>query len=262
MLATILIRMSILLLAATMWAPMSEALADATVTAPVPTLIIDYYTRPENRPALKNYMRKTGLERFEAMRRRGDIVDYRIFFSRYVDSDSWDMMAIVSFSTDTELSNWRRIEESYPAGLCPSILRLTASIHSTPADLIRSEESLPQTRTPKAVYLVIPYSFQLSEVEYKKYFDTYVAPEIDGWIKTGVVDRYGMYIARYGAGRPWRSMIIYQYNGDEGLSRRTEAIAAVRAELRKNPEWKDASDNKRSIRTELRAVVADGLTMR
>ena len=57
-------------------------------------------------------------------------------------------------------------------------------------------------------------------------------------------------------------MIIYQYNGDEGLSRRTEAIAAVRAELRKNPEWKDASDNKRSIRTELRAVVADGLTMR
>ncbi|CAB3750980.1 hypothetical protein [Paraburkholderia humisilvae] len=256
------IRISVLLSVTLTSMLVSKAFADTSATAATSTVIIDYHVKPENRVALKNYMRRTGLARFEAMRRHGAIADYHILFNRYVDSDNWDMMAIISFSTNAQLSSWRGTEETAPAGLSVIALRIISSIHSAPADLVRSEEGSPGSGARKPVYLVIPYSFRPSETEYAKYFDTYVAPEIDGWIKAGIVDRYALYTARYGAARPWRSMIIYQYHGDEGLSRRSEAIAAVRAELQRNPQWKAASESKQSIREELQAVVADELSGR
>ena len=57
-------------------------------------LVIAYQTTPANRPALRQQMRDNELKQFESWKRDGALQDYRILFSRYVDSANWDMMAL------------------------------------------------------------------------------------------------------------------------------------------------------------------------
>jgi hypothetical protein len=89
-----------------------------------------------------------------------------------------------------------------------------------------------------------------------------VVPQIDGWIREGVLVSYGLYLNRYYAGRPWDSLLILEYKDLESFGQRESVIAKVRAALSADPKWKALSENKKNLRTEKETVLAEDLSRR
>jgi hypothetical protein len=112
------------------------------------------------------------------------------------------------------------------------------------------------------VFLVIPYEYLVPANEYVAYLDGYVVPQMDGWMEEGVLARYGVFLARYPAGRPWQSMLILEYKDDQALGARDATTAKVRARLKDNPKWKAISDAKKNVRNEKPPVIADVIALR
>jgi hypothetical protein len=57
-------------------------------------------------------------------------------------------------------------------------------------------------------------------------------------------------------------LLVLEYNNDQALGMRESIVAKVRARLKEDPQWKALSDNKKRIREEKQAVIADPLTTR
>ena len=213
-------------------------------------LVIAYQTTPANRPVLRQQMREAELPQFEKWKREGVLQDYRILFSRYVDSANWDMMALLTFKP-AGLERWKKIEETNPAGLSAKAAALTTSISTAPADLSRSHDLF---KARDSVFLVIPYEVLIPTGEY-------LVPQTEGWMTEGVLAGYGLYVGKLAAGRPWASLLVLEYAGDEGLAQRESIVAKVRNRLKDNPKWKAIADSKQKVRAEKQAVVADALTL-
>jgi hypothetical protein len=52
---------------------------------------------------------------------------------------------------------------------------------------------------------------------------------------------------------------MLQYRDEQGLDRREEVVAKVRRALAADPAWKAISDNKKAMRAEKQAALADEL---
>ncbi len=115
--------------------------------------------------------------------------------------------------------------------------------------------------TSKSVFFVIPYDVVDLE-EYKPYVAGYVIPQMDGWIREGVLRSYSLYLNRYYAGKPWDSLLILEYKDMESFGQRENVIAKVRAALSTDPKWKALSDNKKNLGTEKETVLAEELKRR
>ncbi|MBN8886091.1 MAG: hypothetical protein J0I77_10250 [Rudaea sp.] len=225
------------------------------------SLIVAYHTAPANREKLRSYMLGAGLKDFAQWKREGAIADYHVYFNRYIDSDNWDMLAVVTLAAENGTARWAQIESAHPSGLNAAALALTTAIHTTVADLMRNK-SKPAKNGKPPVYLMIPYDYLVSVNEYIKYVDAYVLAQTDGWIEEGVLSGYGFYLSRYAAGRPWSAMFVYEYASEDGLGARDVTVAKVRERLKQNSEWKAIADNKQGVRKELQPVVADELIAR
>ncbi len=236
----------------------ATAQQDPRETGPT-TLVIQYRCPPNNRVQLRQFMRDQGLKQLESWKRNSILAGYRVLFSRYVDTNNWDMAAILSFSMYDNVVKWRSVEHGSPAGLPDAALAWTTSVNTYPADLMvaNAAETAPQ----HPVYLVIPYTISVAPPAYLEYFHSYVQPQCDGWIKEGVLGRYELYMQRYPAARPWDSLLILQYNDDDSLGARERVIAKVRQRLQSDPAWKELAGSKQNIRTEKEAVVADELAL-
>jgi hypothetical protein len=81
-------------------------------------------------------------------------------------------------------------------------------------------------------------------------------------MEEGVLASYGIYLARYPAGRPWQSLLVLEYKSDQALGARDAAVAKVRARLKENPKWKAISDSKKNVRVERSPVIADSIAAR
>ncbi|TMB27850.1 MAG: hypothetical protein E6J61_19230 [Deltaproteobacteria bacterium] len=101
------------------------------------------------------------------------------------------------------------------------------------------------------------YRLLVSRQEYVAYLDDYVLPQVAGWAEEGVLDSHAVYLAQYPAARPWQSLLLLEYRGDEALAAREAVVAKVRARLAANAKWKAVSDNKKNVRVERPPVVAD-----
>lgn len=222
------------------------------------TLLIAYHTAPANREKLRSYMLATGLKDFTAWKREGAIADYHVYFNRYIDSDNWDMFAIVTLAAENGTARWAKVETSHPAGLGQNALELTTAIHTTVSDLMRSK-SKPAKDGKPPVYLMVPYDYLVPVNDYIKYVDAYVLAQTDGWMQEGVLSGYGFYLSRYPAGRPWSAMFAFEYVDEDGLGARDATVAKVRERLQNNADWKAIADNKHSVRKEMQPVVADEL---
>jgi hypothetical protein len=220
-------------------------------------LVITYKCRPVQRIRLRNYMTSNGLAQIENFKTMGILTGYRVLFSRYVDSDNWDMMLIVSLSDGAALNGWREVEMHLPAGLSEQALETVVSVSTTPADLTRSD-ALPDAR-PHPVFLVIPYDYTVSTPEYARYLDGYVIPQLEGWHERKILSHYEIFIARYGAARPWSALLLLQYADEGALGARDRVSQSVREKLSANPSWKTFADNKDTVRAEKQAVVSDEL---
>jgi hypothetical protein len=223
-------------------------------------LVITYHTSPANRLAFRQELEQSGVRQLQRWRDDGVLQSYRVLFNRYVDSANWDAMAMLTFAKESDLERWKRIELEAPAGLSQRALSLATSIDTVPADLMR-QNGAAESRDG-SVFLIIPYEYVVPVDDYIAYLDGYVLPQVDGWMEEGVLASYGIYLARYPAGRPWQSLLVLEYKSDQALGARDAAVAKVRARLKENPKWKAISDSKKNVRVERSPVIADSIAAR
>jgi hypothetical protein len=217
-------------------------------------LIISYSADVANRPALRKGMLADTVPRLNALQRKGVIAHYRLLWSRYADNLNWDAMLIVDFSSTKNISGWTAIETNNPGGLSISTARMVRRIESAPIDAARLRRA-NNLVTP--TYLVVPYDYVVPLPDYLKYVDGYVIPQLEGWLAENALQGYDVIIARYATARPWSSMLLLNYRGDEGLANRDNVLAKVRQRLGSDPQWKAFSENKQHVRDEHAPVVAD-----
>lgn len=218
------------------------------------TLLITYHTTPANRVAFRQAL-AAEMPQFERWKADGTLESAQLLFNRHVDSVGWDAMALITLPDYSAMERWKQIERERPAGLSQKALALTTAIETVPGDLLRSGGK----DSPHGVFLVIPYEFGMSAGEYASYFDSYVMPQLDGWMDERVLVRYGAFMARYPAGRPWQAMLIFEYADDKALGARDSTTAEVRGRLAANAQWKALADSKKNVRHEKSPVVADPL---
>ena len=184
-------------------------------------LVIQYRCDPRQRAQLRRAMEERGLGQFEEWKANGILAEYHILFSRYVDTNNWDMLALLAFRRFDDVSKWRDVERRSPAGLPADALALTSLVSTYPADLMRQKASPPAP--PRPVYLVVPYTYSVSPAAYLQYVDDYVAPQFDGWMREGILTRYQLLVQRYTAARPWDSLIVLEYKDEESFGLRGAA---------------------------------------
>jgi len=247
-------------------AALITAVAVSPSTAQVPanvrdvgttSLMILYRCSPDKRPVLRSYMEQHGIPRLRKMITSGAIANEKVLFSRYVDTDNWDMLVLLDFPSPSKAAQWQAQERDSPAGLDQYALKLITAISTYPLDLMQSAAATAPAEKP--VYLVLPYDYTVSPDEYIAYLRDYVRPQAAGWIDEGVLESYKMFIGRDAGGRPWSSILLLEYKSDETLGQRAAVIAKVRAKLRADPSWKAISDRKQSVRVERAAILADEL---
>jgi DNA-binding Lrp family transcriptional regulator len=219
-------------------------------------LLISYRTKPGDRPAFRAYLQGEGAKRLAALKAEGVISGYQLIFNPLSTPGTWDGMAVVSFKAYGDTARWRELERTQPGGLTAAGQKLVTEIDTYSADLsweATAKDASPESR--RALY-VIPYEYGAAE-EYRAYVNSYVIPQVEGWMREGVLSRYRIYMNRYPVGRPWDALFIYEYRDLDNFGRRDETVAKVRAPLRQNPEWKRLNDIKSKIRSETENTQAE-----
>jgi hypothetical protein len=235
---------------------LTGAPATAAEPRPASSLIEAISTAPADRPALRQALEARQTKRLEAWRAQGVIQSWRLFFNRYADTGSWDALEELTFASPAAAARWAEIERTAPAGLDAETAHLATAISSAPADLTRHAEAATAKPGP---FLIIPYEVLVSVPDYVRYIDGYTIPQLKGWMADGSLAGYELHLARYYAGRSWTSLLMLQYRDEQGLDRREEVVAKVRRALAADPAWKAISDNKKAMRAEKQAALADEL---
>lgn len=219
------------------------------------SLIISYRTTPAGRPGLLDALRTRLAPRLEKLRARDALSHYRILFSRFVDSQTWDALVILEFRNDVQSTAWRHVDQKTPGGIDTKNLAASLALESTVSDCVG--HGGPLSGNPDPVYMAIPYDYFVSPAEYAAYARAYVEPQTNGWMNAGALNAYQLYMARYPAGRSWMSLLLLAYHGDAGLNERNAVVAATRKSLATNPEWTARAQGKQHIRAEKAAMIAD-----
>lgn len=111
---------------------------------------------------------------------------------------------------------------------------------------------------PKAAYVVSHYEALLSPEDYTAYTKAYIAPNMEGQKKGGVMTGYAMYYEREPVPgiKGNRTILVKQYV-DEAAFGRSEAIKEKnKLELLKDPEWKKINDTKDTMRKDISGTLA------
>lgn len=220
-------------------------------------LLLLYKSEPAKRVALREYMLNKGVAQFKQWKATGVLAGEQVLFSRYVDTENWDMLVFLQFRSPEDVTKWNEIERSHPAGLDAEGLSMVTAVSTYQLDMVQ-EKALSMAAT-KPVFFVVPYDYTVSTDDYLRYLQGYVVPQTSGWMDAGVLQSYRLFIGRGVAGRPWSAVFVLEYKDDEALGRRDVTIAKVREALKSDPTWKAISDKKQSVRIEKAPIVADEL---
>ena len=226
------------------------------------SLVIACRARPEHRVTLRREMENGGVATFEAWKNQGVFKEYHILFNSYLDSETYDMLTFLTFHDFSGVAKWKEIEKRQPGGLPTTTLPLIQSAITYSLDSARHNSSPERPATGKSVFLIIPYDIQVPTDDYLKYVGAYVVPQMDGWIAKHVLAGYNLYITRYSTERPWGSLLVLEYRDNEAFGKREATVAKVREELKTNPAWLAASQNKQKIRVEKQTIIAEELQRR
>ena len=225
------------------------------------SLVMTYQCAPEKKAAFREHMAGAGVNQFEKWKKEGAYKDYLVLFSSFVNSGETapDMMVRLDFAKYVDSASWKAIERKYPAGLSAEGLKLCTPVTGYLADLVYSGGPSAKRDLSKAVYLWIPYHLEkgIGKATYKKYFETYVKPQNQGWLEEGALSWWGVYFNQHNTGKPWDMLFLYEYSDLVGLARRDNVKEAVRAKLAKDPVWKKVSDEKGSYRVEDQVIIMD-----
>jgi hypothetical protein len=240
--------------------------AEQAASHPVPSvppggplnLLITYRCEPANRPAFRAYLQGEGRTRLERFKHEGVLERYQVLFNPVTSSGTWDALTILTFAKYADTRRWTDIERTSPGGLSAAGLKLAKPVDSYFADLPWQGAADDAASRHDSVYYVIPYEYS-NGGQYEKYVDAYVVPQVKGWMREGVLSSYRLFMNRFGSGRPWDSLFIYQYRDLESFGHRDEIVAKVRATLVGDPVWKQWSDIKQTLRTESENTIAEDL---
>jgi hypothetical protein len=222
-------------------------------------ILITYRCQPADRTAFREYLERDEIAMLEQLKLDGTLKRYDVLFNPIV-TETFDAMIVLDFATYASTDRWLAIERKTPGGLTPAGLKLAKPLQTYLADLQWEEGNDPPGGT-KPVFYVIPYSYNSLD-QYKAYVDAYLIPQVRGWMKAGVLNRYSLYLNRYPVGDPWDSLFIYEYRDRESFGKREETIAKVRDGLKNDPVWKHWSDIKATIRTESENTIMEKVTPR
>lgn len=221
------------------------------------TLMITYRSEARDRPAFRNYLAHEGRAPFDRLVKDGALKDYQILFAPYNGTGTWDAMVVMQFTRYADTRRWVAVERASPGGLSARGLKLARPLDTYSADLTW-QNALPDAaaQASNSVFYVIPYEYN-SAPQYKKYIDAYLIPQVEGWLKEGVLSSYRLYMNRFPVGRPWDSLFIYQYKDLDAFGRRDETVAKVRATLKDDPVWQKLNETKATIRSESENTVTE-----
>lgn len=227
-------------------------------------LLIAYRTPPADRPAFRAYLESHEAALLRKLGRQGVLSGYRILFNPFVQPRTWDAMLVLSFNRFSDTRRWLDIEQRFPGGLDARGLKLAQPVSEYSADLTWQGDAADPGPADGHIFYVIPYTYPSSVGQYEAYVDGYVIPQLQGWLKTGVLSRYRIYLNRYPVGdpEPWDALFIYEYRSLEDFGRRDEVLAAVRKTLQADPDWTRLSQSKSGRRTEAENTIAESLSGR
>lgn len=226
------------------------------------TLVIAYRCDASQRVALRQSMLNGGVARFEGWKKQGILKDYHILFNNYLDSDTYDLVSLLTFHDYSGVAKWKDIEKTAPGGLPSDALQLVRSAITYSLDGIRHGASAESRAPGKSVYFIIPYDYLVPTDDYVKYVDSYVIPQVNGWVDENVLASYTIYISRYSSERSWGSLFVLEYRDHEAFGKREATVTKVRGKLKNNPAWVAASENKQKIRVEKQTIMAEELLPR
>lgn len=232
------------------------AAAGTGADAPV-SLVLYYQCPPARRAAFRAFLAGPGAGQFAAWKNAGVFAGDTLLFSALANRDAWDAAVILRFNHFTDLARWREIERAHPGGLSAAGLALGSPAGAWTAGVV-ARGAAAKRDPAQGVYLVIPYALEVDAAQYENYATGYIVPQMDGWMKAGVLSSYALYLNQ-NAGGPWDALLVLEYNGLAGLARRDAVKAEVRAALAKDPAWRFISNDKSGIRRELAPVLADPL---
>jgi hypothetical protein len=241
--------------------------AGAALTTGLPTLQAFGATRPNGwaitvaysapaaqRARLQAELQGGGAARLRQWRSEGTIAGFRILFNQFADSDLWDAMLLVEFSDEGPGTRWFAAQNKYPSALDPKVYEALSAVHTTPLELVRRGSVAPTPANP--VIMAIPYQVMVSAGDYEAYADGYVIPQLEGWMREGILGAYSLWGARFPAGRQWTHLLLLDYRDEQALGHRDEVVAKVRGQLKSDPRWQAISESKHKIREERQPVIA------
>jgi len=176
-------------------------------------LLIQYRCTPAERGAFRQAMESSGVRAFEGWKTNGILVDYHLLFSRYTDSNNWDMLAILQFRDYASVVKWNGVERRTPAGLDSGVMAHVYSVSSYPVDPVRV--LMPDSAIEHPVYLVTPYAVSGSVPQFVQYLDQTVVPQLGRLANGGPLAGYWIFCQRYMAARPWDSLVVLEYKDHE-----------------------------------------------
>ena len=252
LLGLVLAALSILALAAS-----QHATADTASGGPL-SLLISYRNAPADRPSFRTYLQNEGRTQLAKLQREGVIKNFQVLFNPVANSGTWDAMTVINFARYTDTQRWLTVEQTMPGGLTAAGLKLVQSIDTYSADLNWSASAENPAKESDAIYYVIPYEFGSAD-EYEKYVEGYVLPQVQGWMREGVLSGYRIFMNRYPVGRPWDALFIYEYRDLDGFGKRADTVSKVRQTLENDPVWKQYHAIKHTLRSETENTIAVSL---
>jgi|SRR6185437_3515683 len=220
-------------------------------------ILITYRCRPADRPAFRNFLATQESHMLDEQKAQGMLRSYQILFNPVV-TETFDALLILHLNGPAAVQHWLELERSSPGGLAPTGLRLATPLMTYFADLQWQDQN-PSPPGEKSVFYAIPYNYNSLD-QYKSYVDAYVIPQVQGWMREGILSHYAIYLNRYNVGPPWDALFIYEYRDLKAFGEREQTIAKVRDTLRSNSTWQHWSDIKATVRTESENTILEEIS--
>jgi hypothetical protein len=235
-------------------APATSEIGGAPKLANGPlALAITYRAEARNRPALRRYLTGAMTRRLRDLKARGALVDFRLYYSLYVQPNVWDAMLVLRFRDFADVARWNAIERDNPGGLDAAGLALARPDMTIPADV---EWSSPDPAERDRIYYILPYEYH-NAAEYRQYIPGYLLPQLKGWMQDGALAGYDILMNRYPVGPSWDSLVILKYRDLESFGRRQQVLDRTRVGLREDRSWTAWSERKTKVRDETENTIAE-----
>ena len=218
-------------------------------------LIITYRCPPPRRAAFRQYLTEFATPRFEHWKQDGVLKSYQFVFSWYVDAETWDAMAVLTFGNSQQVARWTEIEKINPGGLARDALEMAWPVNTYSAEVITQSSADTAQDQSHSVFLVMPYDS--AGGEFREYANSYLLPQAKGWMREGILASYSIFVNPYAGGKRWEGLMLVEYKDAEALGRREEVNAKVRTQLRGDAAWRAAGEKHKV--TERDAVLAGAL---